>query len=307
MKTAVRDTLYLAALLAGEGAGADAIADQGAAAVVAASGRSCIEAGAPLQLTVDGPGPAGLRFGLPVSEPGALLPEGPARRAREALARLGAPTFAHPRPLGTWVFRGPGGASLHADLRDGSPQAALERARPLLGEAGQSRLDALRGALEGAEPWTLGVGVNEGPARIRVGLRPYRERDAGVLAERLGLSALYARATPLLTALLGAPPGARHQPWLVSVPVESASGPELRLGTSVWSRRPDDDAKRTTLRGALALVGADASHAEALYSLLRGRVPPGVRWIVLRAFEVHVTPEQLRLRAIFVPYLAEVP
>jgi hypothetical protein len=303
VKAAVRETLYLAALLAGEGAGAETIADLGAAAVAAPLGRSCIDAGAPLQLTLDAPGPAGLRFGLPVSDAGAMLPESAAHGARETLARLTPPTFAPPHPLGTWVFRGPAGDSVHADIRDGSPRAALARVRPLLGGEGPSRLEGVGRVLEGAEPWTLGFGVGEQSTTKRLGLRPYRERDPRVLAERLGLSALFDRATPLLTALLGAPPSARHQPWLLSLPLEGARGPELRLGTSLWARRADDEAKRKTLRAAISLQGGDAGHAEALLSMLRGRVPAGVRWSVLRAFEVHVTEERVLLRVIFVPWL----
>lgn len=305
MNLAVRETLYLAALLGGEGARAAALAERGASVLTAMRGRSCIEAGAPLQLTADAPGPPGLRFGLPVSDPGALLDGASAESVRRALSRLGPSSFAPSHPLGLWAFRGPHGGSVHADVRDGSARVALGRAAPLLGEEGRSRLAHVAESLDGVEPWTLGLTPREGPCAVRLGLRLFREREPGPVAARLGLAAEYAHAEPLLAALLGGRPSARHQPWLLRVTLEGPQGPELRLGTSFWSRRPDDDTKRALLRDAMVREGGDADHAEALHSLLRGRVPPGRRWIVLRAFEVHVARGTRRLRSIFVPWLAE--
>jgi len=305
VSSAVRETLFLAALLGGEGARAAALADRGASVLAAMRGRSCIEAGAPLQLTADAPGPPGLRFGLPVSDPGALLGGAAAESVREALSRLGPSSFAPSSPLGLWGFLGPRGGSVHADVRDGSARVALSRAAPLLGEEGRSRLVRLADCLDGVEPWTLGLTPREGQCTIRLGLRLFREREPGPVAARLGLAAEYAQAEPLLAALLGGRPSALHQPWLLRVTLEGPQGPELRLGTSFWSRRPDDDAKRGVLRDAMTREGGDADHAEALHSLLRGRVPTGRRWVVLRAFEVHVAGGTRRFRGIFVPWLAE--
>src|SRR5205085_8449710 len=60
----VQSTLWRAALLAGYGARARPLAARLAAATSCGAGRSCLEAGAPLQLTIDAPGPAGLRVGV---------------------------------------------------------------------------------------------------------------------------------------------------------------------------------------------------------------------------------------------------
>ena len=71
----VEALLLRAALLAGYGAQARPLAQRLAAATVAGDARSCFEGGTPLQLSIDAPGPAGLRVGLrlPDNDPAPAL------------------------------------------------------------------------------------------------------------------------------------------------------------------------------------------------------------------------------------------
>ncbi|MBL8529481.1 MAG: hypothetical protein JNL68_17495, partial [Burkholderiales bacterium] len=64
----VEALLLRTALLAGYGRDAQPLARRLARATAAGSARSCFEAGTPIQLSVDAPGPPAFRVGLRVGE-----------------------------------------------------------------------------------------------------------------------------------------------------------------------------------------------------------------------------------------------
>jgi hypothetical protein len=337
---ALEETLYHAALLSGMGARAATVA-RAAAGVAAArvDGRSCLEAGGRVQLTLDAPGRAQLRFGLHLDGPPAealgrarsLVGEADAATLAAAVARLGPTAFPPAASLGAWLFwcgdraaapptpsppgwcgttsaRAADGpirprASLFLDARDGSPRVAAERVRPLLDGAGGERLDRALGMLECAQPWALRLeSVGGRLSRVHLHWLLRRDRDPRALASALGAAAEWEAAGAAFATLLRCAPGARTGPWVVATPLDGESAPGLRIATSAWSRLGDDQRKLDDLASAVARLGGARDHAEALWSLLVSAIPPQVRWRVGRAVEARaLTDGSLRLRLFLVP------
>lgn len=306
MTDSLRETLYLAALLAGEGPRASALADEACGWMAATRGRSCVEAGTTLQLRVDTGPLQKLRYAVPVADSRALLTgdSGSAgARLQQALEDVRAAAGAAKGPLGTWLMRAGATWSAYVDLRCQSPRAAALRLAPLLDDEGKTNLERALVLLEVGEPWLARIEAHsQGLRRVHLGWRLFRERDPEAAVRRWQPEASFSAIKPVLQTLLGGPLSPRQQPWLIWIPLDSESPPGLRLGSSLWARRPDDERKRTAIRSTFHQLGGDASHAEAMLSLLSGRVPKGNRWVVARALDVSVTEARTKVSVMMVPW-----
>jgi hypothetical protein len=294
--------LFRAALLAGYGRHAIGLARRLASAIDASGGRSCLDAGAALQITVDAPGPPGLRVGLRLGEhPSreALSRLVPAPELEHLLACLAAvPRAAHPS-LGTWLFWTESRRSLFVDLRDPSPEAALARLRRTLDARQLERLVALRPALDRVRPWVLRVEADEtGLARTHVHWLLDRHQPPERLAEALAPGS-WPSVVRAFAPLLRNPRGAGR--WVVATPLDDLSDPALRIGSSGWAIVTEDDRKHRALGEAMRALGGPRDYAEALWSLCRGTASPG--WRVGRACELRIGADgSLRARFFLTPY-----
>jgi hypothetical protein len=296
----VEDTLLRAALLSGYGAAARPLARRLAAVTAGGNARSCLEAGAPIQLTIDAPGPAALRAGVRIGDAlgektldGVMPPEA-RRRVATFLAPLPAPAHAS---LGTWLFWTEARQSIFLDLRDPSTESAMARLDRVLTEDQRARLERFRPLLHGAKPWALRVEADA--SRIsRVHLHWLLPRDA---SPRDAAEALAPGRWPAVVdtlRLLLRRPGESGR-WVIVTPLDEESGGTLRMANTAWALAPEDDRKHRAVADLMTALGGPRSHAEALWSFCRGAASP--EWRVGRACEVKVDASGVRARLFFVP------
>jgi hypothetical protein len=299
----VEETLWRAALLAGYGVAARPLARRLAAATAAGAGRSCLEAGAPVQLTVDAPGPAGLRIGVRLGERFAdadldgLMPAATHQRLTHILAPLPAVDHAS---LGAWLFWTEGRQSVFVDLRDPSPASALARLEQILTADQRARLASLRTVQRYARPWALVIEHDdEGIARLHLHWLVERGAAPRDAADAVAPGA-WDRAMTVFSRLVRQP-GVSGR-WLVGTPLDDRSEPALRIGSTGWLLVPEDDAKHRAIGEMMEALGGPRDYAEALWSLCRGLASP--TWRVGRACEVTVglpLNDLVRARLFFTP------
>ncbi len=283
--SSVEAILWRAALLAGYGARALPLARRLAAATVSGAGRSCLEAGAPLQLTMDAPGPSGLRVGLRLGERFAdadldqLMPASTQERLAQILAPL--PPAAH-TGLGAWLFWTETRQSVFIDLRDPSPASALARLDTVLTADFRARLARLGTLHRYARPWAFRIELDTaGIHRLHMHWLVERGRSphdaADVVAPGVWQSTL-----PVFSRLVRRPGFSGR--WVIVTPLDEASEPALRIASTGWSLVPEDQEKHRAVGEVMAALGGPRDHAEALWSLCRGLATPA--WRVGRACEV---------------------
>jgi hypothetical protein len=297
----VEGFLMRAALLAGYGAKARPLARRLAAAVHSGDGRSsCLDAGAPIQLTVDAPGPAGLRVGLRLGDDfcdaavAGLVPREAASHLRDFLRPL--PRGAH-AGLGTWLFWTETRQSIFVDLRDADPFVALARLRRVLDRDQQMRLEDARLALKDARPWVLRVEADAaGVVRLHMHWLLSRYASPAKVAETIA-PGCWPRVMDVLARLVRRP-GASGR-WVVATPLDDCSGPTLRIGNSGWAFVAEDEQKHRSVGELMRALGGTRDYAEALWSMCRGAARS--RWRVGRACELKVDAAGVRARLFFVP------
>lgn len=294
--------LFRAALLAGYGRDARSLSRRFASAIEAGGARSCLDAGALMQLTVDAPGPPGLRIGIRLGDQLAgeslagFMAAASARRVARALAAL--PPGSHPS-LGTWLFWTETRQSVFVDLRDPSPADALARLMSMLDDDQRARLDRWRPLLGQARPWVVRVEA-DGSAltRLHVHFLIERHGSAQTIAEAM-VPGSWPRATLALEHLLTHPVGTGR--WVVCVPLDECSEPALRVGHSGWVIVPEDERKHRALGAMVQALGGPRDYAEALWSLCRGAAPP--EWRVGRACELRLSADgAVRARFFLTPH-----
>lgn len=295
-------TLLRAALLARYGREARGLARRLTAATDAGGARSCLEAGAPIQLTIDAPGPAGLRVGLRLGdrlEPsalGGLVREAPLRYLAEFLAPL--PAAAHPN-LGIRMFWTEARQSIFVDLRDPDPTQALARLHRVLDRAQRERLEAIGLATADARPWALRVEADDsGLRRLHLHWLIGRHSSPAAVADAI-VPGRWDRATEVLGYLLRRPGFSGR--WLIATPLDDRSRTALRIGNSGWTLVTEDERKHLAVGQLMEALGGPRDHAEALWSLCRGGADPG--WRVGRACELRVGDEETRARLFFTPQI----
>lgn len=293
------ELLLRAALLAGHGAGAADLAARYASLCVPAQGRSCVEAGAPLQISIEAPGPPDLRVGLRLGDVDeevltGAIPRSAASQFTEFVRRLPPPEH---DSFGHWLFTNSREQSLLVDLRDPSPAAALRRARHALAAEQRERLDALLAPMATARLWAVElVHTTEGQ---RESIRAYwllgRHEPAEPLVERLHPGA-WGQVVEALSLLVRRP--GRSGRWLLSTLLEDDG--RLRIGNSGWTLAPEDDNKHRAVGSIMQRFGGPRDYAEAMWSLCRGSADPA--WRVGRTCEIepreqapgirlHLTPQ----------------
>jgi len=297
----VEGLLFRAALLAGHGAGAAALARRLAAITRTGGGRSCLEAGAPLQVTVDAPGPLSLRVGLRLGDDltssalAAVMPEASLRQTRELLSRL--PPAVH-SSLGTWLFWSEHQQSVFVDLRDPSPQDAVARLRCVLDREQRTRFEQLFHLSAHARPWALRIDT-DGPDVRRLHLHWLIERrvSPAVVAEAIAPGA-WSRAVSVLGSFLRRPESSGR--WVVATPIDGLSEPALRIGNTGWALAPEEDGrKHRVVADVMQSLGGPRDYAEALWSLCRGAA--SADWRVGRACELRIAEAGVRARLFFTP------
>jgi hypothetical protein len=265
-----------------------------AAATICGPGRSCFEAGAPLQLTVDAPGAAelrvGVRLGDTISESSleGLVPT----PARQPLVRLLAhlPSAEH-ESLGAWLFWTRSRQSIFVDLRDRSPRAAFERLHHVLSPAQRARLAQARPPESDARPWVFRCETDDhGAIRVHVLWLIAREASARDVVERIAPGCFDAAMGPL--GHLVRRPGASGR-FVLATPLDEGGEPALRIGNTAWRLAPEDDDKHRAVGRLMSALGGPRDYAEALWSLCRGAARP--QWHVGRACEVKVDLARVRV------------
>ncbi len=301
-RLSVEGTLLRAALLARYGRRAPGLARRLAAATELGTSRSCLEAGAPVQLTLDAPGRRGLRAGVrlgnDVDALGELIAEAPRQHLARALAPL--PPAAH-ASLGTWLFWTDLRQSIFVDLRDPDPADALARLRPVLDRDQRLRLDAWRQQLVGMRPWALRLEADDaGLHRVHLHWLLQRHAVPATAAE-----AIAPGHWPSVVEALGhllRRPGVSGR-WTMVTPLDGHSEPGLRVGNTGWTLVPEDDRKHRAIARLMQHLGGDRDHAEALWSMCRGSA--GDQWRVGRACEVRCTAGGVRIRLFLTPRIQE--
>ncbi|MDR4492905.1 MAG: hypothetical protein AB7U75_22565 [Hyphomicrobiaceae bacterium] len=291
----VEDFVLRAALLAGYGREARALAAQVGELVATAPGRSCVEAGAPLQITIDAPGEAELRIGVRVAADvtptalGALLPAGAAERLVESARALLPGAHAD---FGRWIFLTRRQQSMLVDLRDPRPADALVRIRGALGPAQMEALEAQRGLLPEARPWAV-EWESGGAARVYWLLS--RSGSAQSSVERMQPGA-WAQVVAALAPLLQCP--GKSGRWLIRAPLDG-DPKKIGVGNSGWTLVPEDERKHRGVGELLRVLDGPRDYGEAMWSLCRGLAPPG--WRVGRALEVEPGESGTRVRLFLTP------
>jgi len=297
----IEGMLFRAALLAGHGARAAALARRLAAVTRAGGGRSCLEAGAPIQLTVDAPGPPSLRVGLRLGDTltasalGAVMPEASLRHTRDMLTRL--PPAQH-SSLGAWLFWSEHRQSVFVDLRDPLPADAVARLHCVLDRQQRERFERLSHLLAHARPWALRIDA-EGADVRRLHLHWLIERrvSPAVVSEAIAPGA-WPRAVAVLGTLLRRPESSGR--WVVATPLDGLTEPALRIGNTGWALAPEeDDRKHRVVADVMQNLGGPRDYAEALWSLCRGAA--SADWRVGRACELRIAEDSVRARLFFTP------
>jgi hypothetical protein len=297
--------LFRAALLSGYGAAARPLARRLSAAARHGGGRSCLEAGTALQLTVEAPGPAALRVGLrlgpalPADETLAgLVPGGALARVREYLRALPAADHA---TLGTWLFWSEARQSVYVDLRDPSPAEAILRLRRALAPDQRERFGRLAELARHARPWVLRLDAGaDGVRGVHLHWLLARDASPAAVAE-LVAPGTWRRALDVLGRLLRRPGSSGR--WVIATPLDAVSAPALRIGNTGWSLVSEDAAKHRAVADVMAALDGPREYAEALWSACRGVAAPG--WKVGRACELKIRGDSVRARLFFTPQVQE--
>jgi hypothetical protein len=294
----VEGILLRAALLAGYGAGARPLARRLAAMTRIGEARSCLDAGSPIQFTVDAPGPVVFRTILrvgdllrPATFDGILAP-GAGATIESFLARL--PPSTH-SSLGTWLGWTEACQSVYVDVRDPSAAQALARLRHVLTDTQRVMLDHVRPMLGGARPWALQLETdNIGQVRVRVHWLLPRGISPGTVADTLAPGA-WSRVVETLRALLKRPGESGR--WVVSTPLDSERN-SIRIANTAWTLVPEHADKQRAIGHLMTALGGPREYAEALWSFFRGAATPG--WRVGRACEIEVG-QRVSARLFLVP------
>lgn len=303
----VEGLLLRAALLCGHGAQARTLARRLAQVTAPGAGRSCLDAGSPLQFTVDAPGAprlrVGVRLGVPLDAPALadLVPDAAARRLAAALAAM--PPAQH-ASLGTWLFWSERRQCVFVDLRDPAPADALARLAPLLDAPRRERLAALRPLAGTARPWVLRLDADaSGALKLELHWLLGRHEDPEPWVQAL-VPGAWPQALAVFGQLMRRPRTAGR--WVVATSLDgpAAACTSLRIGTSGWSL-VEDEGKHRAVGALVQALGGARDHAEALWCLCRGGASG--HWRVGRACELKLqrgeagAPARVNARLFFTP------
>jgi hypothetical protein len=296
--------LFRVALLCGYGAQARELAARMTSVCQGNVGRSCVDAGAPVQITVEAPGEADLRVGLRL---GNRLEEA---RLRTVLSDERAAGFLkaysglvpadHPS-LGFWLFWSGSRQSIFADLRDPEVATAIQRVCPILRPSEQARLDAIQSLHLGGRPWGISLELDgDGPRRTTLYWFMSRSREASACVESLCPGG-WRQVVDVLGNLLALP--GQSGRWLVAIPLApSHEWDQLWVGNSAWGLVPENQ-KHRAVGSLMARFQGPRDYAEALWSFCRASAEPS--WRIGRTCEVGLGKGGPRVRLLLTPQVVE--
>lgn len=291
------DLLLRAALLSGHGPESPVLAARLAGLCGPAGGRSCVEAGAPVQITVSAPGPAGLRVGVRMARfDGSTIHELTSASAVEGFEQFRSrlPTARH-ESFGHWLFWNRNEQSMLIDLRDPKPSEAWVRLKQVLDAEQTRRLEALRQPLAAARPWAVEhVFRGNEPGFLRLYWLLGRHALAEPTIEALQPGA-WSQVVDVLSELVRRP--GRSGRWLISTPLDHEGA--LRIGNSGWTLAPEDEQKHRAAGSVIGRFGGERDYAEAMWSLCRGLASPD--WRVGRTCEIEPDQSATRVRLHLTP------
>lgn len=154
------------------------------------------------------------------------------------------------------IFTGESAAGYDYVIR--SARDAGEEARFRQVHAGLGRFGRLRFAMKPAAPGRL-------PSWIGWQLDRYISPRTAL--EAIGEEALWTDAHAQMEAFLGMPLTDRSRPWSIAVGFGTRER-WVRVGSTIWSRQPEDRAKRRRFVEQIEAIGGGGEGFEALYKLL---------------------------------------
>lgn len=240
--------VYYAALLAGLGVRARILSAEVATMLFAPGepGRTCIDGGSPLVLSVVAPG--GRRLGV-------ITRSGPAEKGVLPWLRT--------------YYHGDGGVERwQTETYVGEVPTAWERARFIAERAGQLEILRRTHAIIGPHSHLYSVdwSLDQSRPLARVGWQLDRTLPIDRALTALDHGHSWPTAASFWTALLGYAPDPRRGPWSISLLL--GREPRLRLGSTNWARCFEEDDKRRRFAAVIDQQGADRRFAESLYKLI---------------------------------------
>jgi hypothetical protein len=271
VETDLQDLIFRTALVVGMGAQARPIA---AEAVSGSSdipeygqGKTCIDAGGQLLLSLHSACPGELGIIRRISAQG----EGIQHWLRSHYRRT--PDGFEADRWHSAILTGESAAGFDyvvRCVRDSGEEARFRHVQARLGRFGR-----LRFAMKPVTPGRL-------PAWI--GWQLDRYVSPATALDAIGEGTVWPEARSRMEAFLGMRLTDRSRPW--SIAVEFGTGERtVRVGSTIWSRQPEDRAKRRRFVEQIEAIGGDGEGFEALYRLLLPDVP-GPLTRVGRALEI---------------------
>jgi hypothetical protein len=295
----IEGTLFRAALLAHHGREAATLAARLASVSKPTGGRSCVEAGSPLQITVDAPGEASLRVALRLGADAENLSRLLEERTAQTLAHCFSPLPPPDYPsIGFWLFWSSRRQSLFADLRDPDPARALERLRMVLDTEEQRRLTTILALAVEGRPWGVSAEVDEtNLRRLHLYWMVSRPTSASQLVEAFAPGG-WNEVVQVLSHLLKRPGESGR--WMLVIPLDAdPHSAGISVGSSAWALVPEDESKHRAVGRIMAALGGPRDYAEAMWSFCRGAAGPG--WRVGRTCEVGLGAGVPRVRLFLSP------
>lgn len=291
----VLDLTYHAALLAGLGADARAVAHFSAAIARPGKGRSCLDGGSAIQLALEAPGPPSLgvlvRVGNAVSEARSALRSGFLPDGDKLEAFLTESTTVD-ATLGVWLLSEPAGSAIGFGARGQTYDQILESIAPFVDVA---KARQRMGKLASATPWAITIRA-DGAVELHVLVE--RRADPASLVRSIAGEASWRQLADVLSGAIGQAADDTAWPWLLIVRLDEDG---LRIGTSLPARRIETDRSRARLVTAFEKMAGPASQLDATWRLLHGAIAEGQRWVVARGVEAKIGDRGPSLRVILVP------
>jgi len=268
------ELVYLAGLMAGLGAGSRSAANRVMRDINIPDGahRSCIEGGGQMMFALLAPGARSLRVLTRCgSEPEGIL------NWRRAYFIAGAEPEC-------WR------AEFYPRETAESWNRAVSVAERVGGGERLRRLHATLGPR--SQIYSVSWLVSGGHPQATVSWRLDRTYDPSEALSALGRRASWTAAQPIWEGLFGFVLQRRHGPWSIQLPLHTDES-RVRVGSSRWTLRIEDPAKRQRLARLVERLGGDPRFAEGLYKLVQSANPSAGMTPVGRAVEMDLIGDQV--------------
>lgn len=284
-----QELVFRAALLAGMGRQAQAIAADLPAAPSGGQGKTCIDGGGMMLFALHSARPAEL--GIIRRIPGDTAPGQPWLR-----------THYHWTPAGiqaddwqSYILSGEGQAQFAHVLRVARAADTEQGFRSVQAELGHRGrfIFTMQAQTAACSPAWIGWQLD-------------RDNPPAAALKALGWGALWPQARQMMEDFLGMPLTERSRPWSIAIRFEAGCAVHdapVRIGSTIWARQPEERAKHRRLARGIERLGGDGRMAEALYKLLLpATIEPGTR--VGRSIEVEFRDGELQGASVLLAGLA---